>query len=74
MEYFTIGMLFNFCYADTRLTKKINGEHVSDPEEQYRKLKKLQPEIEKLHKDGKITEDKYKSFMKSITDYEREEE
>lgn len=67
-------MLFNFCYADDRLNRKINGENVADPEEQYRKLKKLEPEITKMYKNGQVNEEKYNSFIKSITDYEREEE
>lgn len=67
-------MLINFCYADNRLTQKMHGEHVSDPEQQYRTLKKMQPEIEELYRKGQVKEEKYKSFMKSITDYEREEE
>lgn len=67
-------MLFNYCYADDRLNRKIRGENVADPEQQYRKLKKLEPEVTKMYKAGQVSEEKYNSFMKSITDYEREEE
>lgn len=67
-------MLINFCYADDRLTRKIHGEHVPDLEKQYKTLKKMQPEIEALYRKGQVKEEKYKSFMKSILDYEREEE
>jgi hypothetical protein len=63
-------MLINFCYADDRLTRKMRGEHVTDPEQQYKKLKKIQPEVEILYQKGQISEEKYKSFMDSIAEYE----
>jgi hypothetical protein len=48
----------------------MRGEHVTDPEQQYNKLKKMQPEVEVLYQKGQIAEQKYKSFMDSIAEYE----
>lgn len=67
----TLGMVINYCYAYDRQQKRMNGEEVSDPDAQYRKLKAMQPQIEELHRIGKINEGRYKSFMQSIEKYEK---
>lgn len=64
-------MVMNYCYAYDRQQKRMNGEEVSDPEEQYHKLKAMQPQIMEMHRNGQIREERYKSFMASIENYER---
>ena len=68
---FTVGMLINFCYAHDRLQRRANGERVPDPDDQYQKLKAMQPQIEEMHQRGEIREERYRSFMQSIKNYER---
>lgn len=68
----TIGMLINFAAAYDRLQKRINGEKVTDPEEQYHQLKAMQPQVEEMYRKGQIKKYKYESFMRSLTAYEAE--
>lgn len=71
-EDFTVGMLINYANAYDRLQKKIHGENVSDPDEQYRKLKAWQPQVEEMYAKGQIRKAKYESYKKSLEKYERE--
>lgn len=66
----TVGMLVNYCCEYDREQRRIRGERVADPEEQYQHLKLIEPDIEALYKMGKVSETKYQSFKKSIRDYE----
>lgn len=67
----TVGMLINYCHAYDRMRKRQRGENVTDPEEQYRKLKAMQPGIMEMYKKGQIREERYRSFMLSIENYEK---
>lgn len=64
-------MVLNYCSAYDRQQKRENGEDVSDPEEQYHKLKAMQPQIMEMHRNGQIREERFRSFMKSIENYEK---
>jgi hypothetical protein len=66
----TVGMLVNYCAEYDREQKRIRGERVNDPEEHYQHLKLIEPDIEILYRMGKVSETKYKSFRKTIEDYE----
>lgn len=68
----TIGMLINFAASYDRLQKRINGEKVADPEEQYHQLKAMQPQVEEMFRNGQIKKYKYESFMRSLAAYETE--
>lgn len=74
LDNFTIGMCINYCMAWDRQQKRLNGEHVTDPEEQYQKLKAMEQDVERMHDAGQIPEARYKSFRQSIEQYERMEE
>lgn len=64
-------MALNYIHAYIRERRRRNGEEVSDPDAQYRKMKAMQPQIEELHRKGQITETKYRSFTQSIENYEK---
>lgn len=64
-------MLINFCHAHDRLQRIASGERVTDPDDQYCKLKAMQPQVEEMYQRGEIREERYRSFMKSIENYER---
>lgn len=69
---YTVGMLINYANGYDRMQKRINGEKVSDSEEQYRQLKAMQPQVEEMYRNGEIKKYKYESFMRSLTAYESE--
>lgn len=69
-EEYTVGMLINYANAYDRQERRIKGESVSDPEEQYQKLKAMQPQVEEMYRNGEIKKYKYDSFMRSIERYE----
>lgn len=67
---FTIGMLLNYIYAYDRMQKRIHGQHVSDPEEQYRQLKSMEDQVERMYREGKIKKYKYESYKQSLARWE----
>lgn len=69
-DEYTVGMLINYANAYDRQERRIKGENVSDPEEQYHKLKAMQPQVEEMYRNGDIKKYKYESFMNSIRKYE----
>ena len=70
MEHFSYGMLINYCYAHDRQIRRSRGEKISDPEEQYNKLKAIEPIVKERYKKGEITEERYKSFMRKLNAWE----
>lgn len=70
-EEFTVGMMLNYARAYDRRQAVNAGERVSDPDDQYCKLKAMQPQVEEMYQRGEIREERYRSFMKSIENYER---
>lgn len=72
LDKMTLGMCLNLIKSTDRLKAKARGEQVEDPEEQYQRLKKIQPIVEERYAKGEISEAKYRDFMQSILDYEQD--
>ncbi len=70
IEEWTVGMLLNFCAAYDRQQKRMRGEAVTDPEEQYQRLKRMEPEIDRLYAAGQLREAKYRAYKKSLEEWE----
>lgn len=70
MGEMTIGMCINFVYAYDRAYARSQGKDVSDPEEQYRKLKAASAVVEERYKLGEISRERYEEFMTPIWEYE----
>lgn len=65
-------MLINYCYAYDRMKKRSRGEKVTDPEEQYRKLKKVEPIVEERFRKGIIPESDYRRFIGKLRRWEED--
>lgn len=63
-------MLINFCAAYDRQMKRMRGETVHDPEEQYERLKRMEPEIDRLYAAGQLHEGKYRAYKRSLEEWE----
>lgn len=70
---FSYGMLLNYCYAWDRQQAKIHGKKVADPEEQYGKLKKIEPIVDAQYRNGKIEEKRYLQFKEKLRAWESED-
>lgn len=46
------------------------GQGVVDDEARYNHLKKIEPEIDRLYKNGEINQDKYNSYKQSLRRWE----
>lgn len=69
-EDFTLGMAINYACAYDKMQRRANGETVHEPDEQYRVLKSMEPQIEEMYAAGEIREDKYQSYKASIRAWE----
>lgn len=69
-DKFTYGMLIDFLCENNRMQRRSRGENVRDPEEYYKKLKKLQPLIMAKLERGEITAERYADWVKPIRQYE----
>lgn len=70
LEEMTVGMCINFINAFVRQKKRMNGENVPDPEQQYKKMKAIEEVVEERHRSGAISDEKYREYRKMIDDYE----
>ena len=66
------GDLIDWAKAHDRNIKIARGEEVKDPYEQYKNLKAMEPEIERLHAEGKIKEIKYQSYRQTLENCEKQ--
>lgn len=71
MDRMTLGMCINAIKAADRAELRRAGKDVTDPEEQYQRLKKIVPIIEEKYRKGLITKQRYEDFMQPIWEYER---
>lgn len=63
-------MAINYCCAYDRMKRRQRGERVPDPEQQYKVLKAMEQTIEKRYAEGKIKQEKYESYKKSLQRWE----
>lgn len=52
------------------MKRRAHGEKVTDPEEYYKRLKRLQPIILKKLNNGEISPERYERWVKPIREYE----
>lgn len=71
MDKMTLGMCLNAIKAYDRAYQRSHGIDVPDPEEQYMKLKRIEKTVEKKYAEGKISEERYRSYRYAIEEYEK---
>ena len=72
IDSWNTGDLIDWAKAHDRNIRIARGEEVKDPYEQYKNLKAMEPEIERLHAEGKIKEVKYQSYRKTLETCEKQ--
>ena len=70
IQYLTYGSAINILSAYIRNKKAQMGQGVVDDEARYNHLKKIEPEIDRLYKNGEINQDKYNSYKQSLRRWE----
>lgn len=70
MHDITYGEGINIVRECDRLAKLRHGIEVPDPEKQYKQLKALEPTIEAMYAEGRITESKYRGYRASLEGWE----
>lgn len=63
-------MAINYAAAHDRLIRRQNGETVHEPDEQYRVLKAMEPQIEEMYRNKEIKKYKYDSYKRSLKRWE----
>lgn len=66
LDNYNTGMLVDWVCEHDRIQKRLRGETVEEPYEQYLTLKAMEPEIDEMYAAGQIREDKYKSYKESL--------
>lgn len=72
IDNWNTGDLVDWAKAHDRNLRIARGEDVNDPYEQYKNLKAMEPEIERLHAEGKIKESKYESYRNALDRCEKQ--
>ena len=72
IDTWNTGDLIDWMKEHDRMIKRARGENVPDPYDQYKKLKAMEPEIDKLHAAGKIKEAKYRSYKQALETAEKQ--
>lgn len=63
-------MAINYNAAHDRMTRRQNGETVHEPDEQYKVLKAMEPQIDEMYRNGEIKQQKYDSYKRSLQRWE----
>lgn len=72
IDTWNTGDLIDWVKAHDRNLRIARGEEVKDPYEQYMNLKAMEPEIERMHAEGRIKEAKYISYRQTLEACEKE--
>ena len=72
IDTWNTGDLIDWMKEHDRMIERARGENVPDPYDQYKKLKAMEPEIDKLHAAGKIKEAKYRSYKQALETAEKQ--
>ena len=70
IDNWNTGDLIDWIKEHDRNILRARGEDISDPYEQYQKLKAMEPDIERMHDAGQIREAKYISYKKTLAECE----
>lgn len=63
-------MAINYTCAYDRMMRRANGETVHEPDEQYKVLKAMEPQIDEMYANGEIKKAKYDSYKQSLRHWE----
>lgn len=70
MHDITYGMAINILMEKSRLSAAARGKEASDPEKQYNIMKANLPALEKMHCEGKISDERYNAYIRSLEEWE----
>lgn len=70
MHDITYGMAINMLMEKSRLTAAAGGKETADPEKQYNIMKANLPALERLHKEGKVSDERYNAYIRSLEEWE----
>lgn len=63
-------MGINYATAYDKMMRRANGETVREPDEQYKILKAMEPQVDEMYANGEIRKEKYESYKQSIKNWE----
>ncbi|MCR5143439.1 MAG: hypothetical protein K6C68_13120 [Ruminococcus sp.] len=66
----TYGMAINMLMEKSRLTAAAGGKETADPEKQYNIMKANLPALERMHKEGKVSDERYNAYIRSLEEWE----
>ena len=52
------------------MMRRANGETVREPDEQYKILKAMEPQVDEMYANGEIRKEKYESYKRSLKNWE----
>ncbi len=70
MHDITYGMAINMLMEKSRLTAAAGGKEAADPEKQYNIMKANLPALERMHKEGKVSDERYNAYIRSLEEWE----
>jgi hypothetical protein len=70
MHDITYGMAINMLMEKSRLTAAAGGRETADPEKQYNIMKANLPALERMHKEGKVSDERYNAYIRSLEEWE----
>lgn len=70
MHDITYGMAINMLMEKSRLTAAARGKETADPEKQYNIMKANLPALERMHKEGKVSDERYYAYIRSLEEWE----
>lgn len=66
MDTWNTGQCIDFAMEYDRIQKRMRGEEVQDPYQQYLNMKQMEPDVDEMYRNGQIREAKYQSFKQAI--------
>lgn len=70
MHDITYGMAINMLMEKSRLTAAAGGKETADPEKQYIIMKANLPALERMHSEGKVSDERYNAYIRSLEEWE----
>ena len=66
LDAWNTGQVVDWAMEYDRIQRRLRGETVEDPYEQYRNLKAMEPDVDAMYQAGQIREDKYRSYKETL--------
>lgn len=70
MHDITYGMAINMLMEKSRLTAAAGGKETADPEKQYNIMKANLPALERMHNEGKVSDERYNAYIRTLEEWE----